>query len=524
MMRLFLMLLALAGLLWFGAAVQAQEIPVTIEYFVPQPGGPVPDPATFDMWPHRDGVQPSQDYLNGTFGPETPDSSPTLQPDVINGITALHRLPGEPDVRGDEAGIRQQGGLDPTDIDDLLSLGFKMSTEIWIAPTPDQGTLVNFGAGNVKLNGGAFEFTTHGGELAFRMLFGTNGNGDPTVTVATDAFSFFENPDMWQHDLGPDFNDKFFTAEMIVQPDDFSGAHTTDVYVDGEHVIGPVIIDEFITSPDANTFRFGDCCGGTPDVEFAFTYARIEAEDLDPCQGDGCRFGIPDPGTAEPPISPGDSNLDKQFNTDDVVVVLSGNKFEKDEDATWAEGDWNGAPDAGFLYGGDPPPGDNRFTTLDIVAALGSGNYETGEIQLAAVKDEGQGDGQVTVTYDAADGNVSVQAAQAITSVSVESASGIFTEAAAQDLGGPFDVDTDDKVFKAVFGDSFSDVDFGAVAQAGLAKDLLLNDLIVSGSYLAGGTYGDGVELNYIPEPSALVLLGLGVCGLLGCVRRRVDC
>ena len=86
---------------------------------------------------------------------------------------------------------------------------------------------------------------------------------------------------------------------------------------------------------------------------------------------------------------------------------------------------------------------------------------------LAAFKDPAKGEGtnQVVVNYDAKDGNVSVNAAQPITSISLESASGVFMGDAAANLGGPFDVDTDVKVFKAVFGSDFSEVDFGTVAR-----------------------------------------------------------
>ena len=69
-------------------------------------------------------------------------------------------------------------------------------------------------------------------------------------------------------------------------------------------------------------------------------------------------------------IRPGDANLDREFSTADVVAVLAANKFEKDVDATWAEGDWNAAPNDANTYATGPPAGDGRFGTLDIVATL----------------------------------------------------------------------------------------------------------------------------------------------------------
>ena len=228
-------------------------------------------------------------------------------------------------------------------------------------------------------------------------------------------------------------------------------------------------------------------------------------------------------------IIAGDSDLNGAFDTGDIVFALSGGKFESGNPATWPEGDWNAAGDPAFTYasldtgGGDPPPGNGVFDTSDIVAALAGGNFEQGSVLVAALKDPAKGEGtnQVVVTYDAADGNVSVNATEPITSISLESASGIFTGSAAANLGGPFDVDTDVKVFKAVFGNQFSEVDFGAVGAANLAKGFLLDDLTASGSLAGGGgTFGPDVQLNYVPEPSTFILFTLALVGLTGRHRR----
>ena len=86
------------------------------------------------------------------------------------------------------------------------------------------------------------------------------------------------------------------------------------------------------------------------------------------------------------PIIPGDVNLDGQFNADDIIQVLAELKFEIGVAATFAEGDWNAAPNAGFIYesGVGPPPRDGFFNTADIIAALAAGHYEKGPV-LAAV-------------------------------------------------------------------------------------------------------------------------------------------
>ncbi len=61
----------------------------------------------------------------------------------------------------------------------------------------------------------------------------------------------------------------------------------------------------------------------------------------------------------------GDSNLDGEFNTGDLVQVLEFGQYEDDlaGNSGWSEGDWDG---------------DGDFTTTDLVKALEGGGYEIG--------------------------------------------------------------------------------------------------------------------------------------------------
>ena len=61
----------------------------------------------------------------------------------------------------------------------------------------------------------------------------------------------------------------------------------------------------------------------------------------------------------------GDSNLDGEFNSSDLTLVLSANEFEDNItlNSTWAAGDWNG---------------DGDFDSGDLVTALQDGVYELG--------------------------------------------------------------------------------------------------------------------------------------------------
>jgi hypothetical protein len=60
----------------------------------------------------------------------------------------------------------------------------------------------------------------------------------------------------------------------------------------------------------------------------------------------------------------GDANLDKQFNSSDLVTVLATGTYEAEVDSVWSSGDFNG---------------DGRTNSTDLVAALADGGYEQGQ-------------------------------------------------------------------------------------------------------------------------------------------------
>jgi hypothetical protein len=140
--------------------------------------------------------------------------------------------------------------------------------------------------------------------------------------------------------------------------------------------------------------------------------------------------------------------------------------------ATWGEGDWNGAPGG---RPGDPPAGDGLFNQLDIVAAQQVAHYNTGP--YAGLQPNGeQNDAQTSVVYDPNTGELAVETplGMELTSINIDSAASIFTGDPAANLGGSFDNDADNNIFKATFGSSFGSISFGRVAQTGLSEALVL--------------------------------------------------
>ena len=205
-------------------------------------------------------------------------------------------------------------------------------------------------------------------------------------------------------------------------------------------------------------------------------------------------------------LQAGDADQDLDFDAGDVVKVMIAGKFLSGRPATWGEGDWDAAPGG---RPGHPPLGNGVFDQFDIIATQLVGIYLTGP--YAAVRPAGQSeDAQTSIVYDAGSGELAVDAPAGVelTSINIDSAAGIFTGASAENLGGSFDNDADNNIFKATFGASFGSISFGSVAQAGLSEEFLLDDLTVVGSLQGGGALGD-VDLIYVPvpEPPGLVLV-----------------
>ncbi|MCA9212209.1 MAG: hypothetical protein KDB27_04015 [Planctomycetales bacterium] len=69
----------------------------------------------------------------------------------------------------------------------------------------------------------------------------------------------------------------------------------------------------------------------------------------------------------------GDSTLDGEFSSADLVAVFQSAKYETGELASWSEGDWNG---------------DMMFSSRDLVAAFQSSGYENGPRQSAVAVPE----------------------------------------------------------------------------------------------------------------------------------------
>lgn len=154
-----------------------------------------------------------------------------------------------------------------------------------------------------------------------------------------------------------------------------------------------------------------------------------------------------------------------------------------------------------------------------MVAVLGS-------MAQAAVPATGVvGDDKITLVYDPTSGNLSVDAAgKQWSTLEILSAGGMFTGSAADGLVlPPFDVFSPTKYFLLKTA-GLGDTDLGNALPPGMSREALAADLTVNGSVLPRGNINEAphgpVDLFVVPEPSSIVMIGLGLLGLLG-LRRK---
>ncbi len=163
------------------------------------------------------------------------------------------------------------------------------------------------------------------------------------------------------------------------------------------------------------------------------------------------------------------------------------------------------------------------FLTLALAFAFHS--FANGAIPTNGAVGPGADDGIITLVYDPADGNLSLDAAgKELTAIEIKSAGNNFSNqlgARPLILNGLFDIYVPAKLFVLKpFPNQFGDTDFGKILPKGMTKDQIGADLTVSGALYPSGGLGT-VDLMYVPEPSSLGLMAIGLAGLFGARRQR---
>ena len=196
----------------------------------------------------------------------------------------------------------------------------------------------------------------------------------------------------------------------------------------------------------------------------------------------------------------GDANLDRIFNSADLITMFQAAKYETNQLAAWSDGDFN----------------DNaRFTSSDLTAAFAEAWYVAAATS-ADIPDDGP-DEPVTVEYDSTNGQLRIENSHQLSTFELTSEDEQFLPAKAVSFDGPFDVSRSDKLFLLSVDGIADEVALGNVLPAGLSLAELEADLSFDGSLTQGGRLAD-VRLHIVPEPNYSLILV--VSAILLAVRR----
>lgn len=205
-------------------------------------------------------------------------------------------------------------------------------------------------------------------------------------------------------------------------------------------------------------------------------------------------------------LLPGDNNADLQVDSTDLFASSPAFNNPAFLNPTFADGDYNG---------------DDAVDSADLFAAspyFNSGLY-------AATTSGSAGDGKPSITYNTATGEMAIDSngTNGVNTFIIRSASGILNGAEPTLPGSSFfTTNTNFEISQNFFSPTLpanTVFSLGNVAQTGLSEAFLLNDLTLQGGL--SGNPNFLFDLQFVPEPSSALLLGLGTLALAGRRQRK---
>jgi hypothetical protein len=191
---------------------------------------------------------------------------------------------------------------------------------------------------------------------------------------AEEYTAIYQNGELW-HDSGEDFKDPLFEiSEFYIGSGPPGDQRSYSGLIDDFGIWNIALSAEDITKLFNGTYFGG---GLTGDFDSS---GVLDAPDIDDLTGQSAGKTNPagydlngDSLVDEADVKVwikdlfnswvGDADLDRQFNSSDLVTVLASGTYEIDTASVWSTGDFNG---------------DGRTNSTDLVAALADGGYELG--------------------------------------------------------------------------------------------------------------------------------------------------
>lgn len=280
-------------LLLIGFLPVPMAIGQTLVYEVlPQDGQPgsVPDPSLVDARPD-DGTGSTKQGLQtfGDFNSAFTSAVPTLVPGLIDGRRVLRRS------GGGEVGVRTNGPMNGhgnnTEVWGAIetymleaSGVYRASVNIWVPDIADLGPVSEF-VDSYPINGAVLEVPLEFNHTGFGIR--TDSNGEMVLFAAVDYGDYSANPSAYEYTI-PDrvpadegaVRNNLHIIDMIVDTTTFDPE--ADFYVDGVAVDNLQNIVMNAPRVDQNIVRFGDCCGGASDLDWAIEWFKVEANVSEP--------------------------------------------------------------------------------------------------------------------------------------------------------------------------------------------------------------------------------------------------
>jgi hypothetical protein len=256
-------------------------------------------------------------------------------------------------------------GSDYVQVDEPMDFGTQFSISLWVLPDPTAmniQTLIGNSVGGYERDGFKLFYNVWTSDSSSADGSLRLETGDDITGVGTAGPPGFVSEEVWTH-IGASVDVDNEITELYVNGE-WNASGTLNPFMKTE---SPFTIGRMMTGWNMH--------GSMDDVQI---YEGIFTPDDVVWLYDNPGLTLGE--EVGPALRAGDADMNLQFDQLDLVKVQVAAKYLTGQQATWGEGDWNGAPGGSP---GNPPPGDGLFNQQDIIAALAADTYLKGPYDAA---------------------------------------------------------------------------------------------------------------------------------------------